>query len=47
MRQYPSLALKLQLYAERDHITVLPPLFADELEHIYADEVEKLKNIDH
>jgi hypothetical protein len=47
MRQYPSLALKLQLYAERDHITVLPPLFADGLEHIYADEVEKLKNIDH
>ena len=47
MRQYPSLALKLQLYAERDQITVFPPLFAGGLEHIYADEVEKLKNIDH
>ena len=47
MRQCPSLALKPQLYAERDQITVLPPLFADGLEHIYADEVEKLKNTDH
>lgn len=42
LRQYPSLALKLQLYTDRDHITVLPPLFADGFQHIYADEVEKL-----
>jgi predicted alpha/beta superfamily hydrolase len=45
MRQYPSLALKLQLYTDRDHITVLPPLFADGFQHIYADEVEKLQNL--
>jgi predicted alpha/beta superfamily hydrolase len=45
MRQYPSLALKLQLYPDRDHITVLPPLFADGFQYIYADEVEKLTNL--
>jgi len=42
MRQYPSLALKSQLYTDRDHFTVMPPMFADGIQHLYADEAEKL-----
>ena len=42
MRRYPSLALKTQLYADRDHFTVMPPMFADGLEFLYADEAENL-----
>ena len=42
MRRYPSLALKTQLYADRDHFTVIPPMFADGLQFLYADEAEKL-----
>ena len=45
MRQYPSLVLKSQLYTDRDHFNVIPPLFADGLEHLYADEVEKLTQL--
>ena len=42
MRRYPSLALKTQLYTDRDHFTVVPPMFADGLQYLYADEAEKL-----
>lgn len=42
MRRYPSLVLKTQLYTDRDHITVMPPLFADGLGYLYADETAKL-----
>ena len=42
MRGYPSLALKTQLYADRDHFTVIPPMLADGLQFLYADEAEKL-----
>lgn len=42
MRRYPSLALKTQLYADRDHITVIPPMFADGLQFLYADAAEEL-----
>ncbi len=45
MRQYPSLVLKSQLYTDRDHFNVIPPLFADGLEHLYAPEVEKLTQL--
>lgn len=44
-RRYPSLALKTQLYADRDHITVMPPLFADGLQYLYADEAAKLPQL--
>jgi predicted alpha/beta superfamily hydrolase len=42
MRQYPSLSLKSHIYTDRDHFTVIPPMFADGLTYIYADEAEKL-----
>lgn len=42
MRQYPSLGLKCQLYTDRNHITVIPPMLADGLQFLYADEIEKL-----
>ena len=42
MRQYPSLALKSRLYTDRDHFTVMPSMFADGLQYLYADEAEKL-----
>ena len=42
MRKYPSLALKIQLYTNRDHFTVLPPMVADGLQYLYADDAEKL-----
>lgn len=42
MRRYPSLALKTQLYADRDHFTVIAPMFADGLEFLYADAAEQL-----
>jgi predicted alpha/beta superfamily hydrolase len=42
MRQYPSMDLKSRIYTDRDHMTVVAPLMADGLQHIYADEVAKL-----
>ncbi|MCY4074005.1 MAG: hypothetical protein OXH04_01085 [Acidobacteria bacterium] len=45
MRRYPSLALKTQLYADRDHFTVMPPMFADGLQYLYADEAAKLPQL--
>ena len=45
MRQYPSLALKTQLYTDRDHFTVMPPMFADGLQFLYADEAKKLPKL--
>ena len=45
MRKYPSLALKCQLYTDRDHFTVIPPMFADGLQYLYADEAEKLPQL--
>jgi predicted alpha/beta superfamily hydrolase len=42
MRQYPSLSLKSHIYTDRDHFTVIPPMFADGLSYIYADEADKL-----
>ena len=38
LRRYPSLALKSQLYTGLDHFTVMPPMFADGLQFLYADE---------
>ena len=38
MRKYPSLALRTQLYTDRDHFTVMPPMFADGLQFLYADD---------
>ena len=38
MRQYASLALKTQLYTDLDHFTVVPQMFADGLQFLYADE---------
>lgn len=42
MRKYPSLALRTQLYANRDHFTVVPPMFADGLQYLYGDHAESL-----
>ena len=42
LRRYPSLALKTQLYADRDHFTVIAPMFADGLQFLYADAAEKM-----
>ena len=42
MRGYPSLALNTQLYTDRDHFTVVPPMFADGLQYLCADEAGKL-----
>ncbi len=41
MRQYPSLALKTQIYTDRDHLTVMAPLLADGVEYLYANEFEE------
>ena len=38
LRRYPSLALRSQLYTNLDHFTVMPPMFADGLQFLYADE---------
>jgi predicted alpha/beta superfamily hydrolase len=45
MRKYPSLVLKSQLYTDRDHFTVMAPMFADGIQHLYADEAEKIAKI--
>ena len=45
MRKYPSLTVKCQLYTDRDHFTVIPPMFADGLQYLYADEAQKLPQL--
>ncbi len=45
LRQYPSLDLRTRLYTHRDHITVMPLIIADGLQHVYADLIADLPQL--
>ena len=42
LRGYPGLDLHTRLYTDRDHITVMPLIIADGLQHVYADLIADL-----
>ncbi|MCY3547381.1 MAG: alpha/beta hydrolase-fold protein [Gemmatimonadetes bacterium] len=45
LRGYPSLDVRTRLYTDRDHITVMPLIIADGLQHVYADLIADLPKL--
>ena len=45
LRGYPGLDLRTRLYTDRDHITVMPLIIADGLQHVYADLIADLPQL--